>query len=362
MERSAPPSTIKTMQAVRSGHHATVYEVRRDPSLKNKDVIRDPTKKVFPFVGGSNYKGSWNMDQKEGFGVQVNPNNTKYEGEWANNKHNGRGTLWVKKGKSYIRQYVGDWADGEMDGQGVYYYDDGSIYKGGWLRNKRSNEGRCDYNNGDHYVGEWANDLQEGLGSMSYVNGNIYEGLWAGGKKEGPGLFYYASTKKMYQGEWHDDQPRCGEFRSPTPDEEQRFVRLLPKGLNHNDFKLPGLTLADPNEVIDIAVSDVRMNSVHRNEVEEGTRQSYIRPYALEKAHKVFKSVASKVDKQVISIYRLSEVLFELGLDLNASDVAEITSQLELKDTLDISFAEAVEIASYIHEQKQAAHHSEFNY
>lgn len=168
---------------------------------------------------------------------------------------------------------------------------------------------------------------------------------------------------QIYQGEWYDDQPRCGEFRSPTADEEQRFVRLLPKGLYHNDFQLPGLTLADPNEVIDIAVSDVRMNSVHKSHgTEEGNKQTYIRPYALEKAHKIFKSVSSKADQQVISIYRLSEVLFELGLDLNASDVAEITAQLELKDTLDISFAEAVEIATYIHEQKQAARHSDFSY
>ena len=140
-------------------------------------------------------------------------------------------------------------------------------------------------------------------------------------------------------------------------------MRLLPKGLYHNDFQLPGLTLADPNGIIDIAVSDVRMNSVHRPyELEGGAKQSYIRPHALEKAHKIFKSVASKSDQQVISIYRLAEVLYELGLDLNASDIAEITAQLELKDTLDISFAEAVEIATYIHEQKQAAHHSEFSY
>ena len=198
MERTVPMSTLKMQQAQRTGHHATVYEIRRDPSLKNRDIIRDPNKKVFPFVGGSHYKGSWNMDQKEGFGVQINPNNTKYEGEWQNNLYNGRGTLWVKKGKAYNRQYVGDWSNGDMDGQGVYYYEDGSIYKGGWLRNGRSGEGRLDFPNGDHYTGEWANNLQEGFGAMSYSNGNIYEGLWVQGKKEGPGLFYYASTKKVW--------------------------------------------------------------------------------------------------------------------------------------------------------------------
>lgn len=191
-------STIKMSQSLRNGHHATVYEVQRDPSLKNKDIIRESTKeRVFPFVSGSHYKGSWNDDQKEGFGVQINPNNTKYEGEWLANYYDGRGTLWIKKKKTYHRQYVGDWVRGNMEGQGVYYYEDDSVYKGGWIQNKKSGSGRYEYKNGDIYSGEWSNDLQDGFGTMSYADGNVYEGLWVKGNKEGPGLFYYASTKKV---------------------------------------------------------------------------------------------------------------------------------------------------------------------
>lgn len=185
------------LQSLRSGYRATIYEVRKDPELKNRDVIRDKSKKVFPFVSGSHYKGGWNLDKKDGFGIQINPDDTKYEGEWRNNKYDGRGTLWVKKNNAYARQYVGGWRDGNMEGQGVYYFDNGEIYRGGWLRNKKSGEGRLDYVNGDNYIGEWANDVQEGFGAMNYANGNIFEGLWSNGKKEGPGLFFYASTKKV---------------------------------------------------------------------------------------------------------------------------------------------------------------------
>lgn len=119
----------------------------------------------------------------------------------------------------------------------------------------------------------------------------------------------------------------------------------------HNEFQLPGLTLANPEGLIDLAVSEVRMNSVHHTAHNDNTSQSYIRPYALEKAHKMFNSLLAP-GKQGISIYRLEEVLHELGLNLTSSDITEIISQLELKDTLDVSFTEAVEIASYIHEQK----------
>jgi hypothetical protein len=71
-------------------------------------------------------------------------------------------------------------------------------------------QGRLENSNGDVYVGEWADDNEHGFGTLSYANGNVYEGLWSNGKKEGPGIFFYVSTKKIYQGEWLDDQPRCG--------------------------------------------------------------------------------------------------------------------------------------------------------
>lgn len=190
-------SEMRMQQSLRVGSHATVYEVRRDPSLKNKDVIRDPNKRVFPFVSGSKYKGEWQQDQKEGFGVQLNPDNTKYEGEWREGKYDGRGTLWVKKGRNYIRTYVGDWESGRMHGQGVFYFPDGGIYRGDWSLNVKTGQGRFEYSNGDVFVGEWRADKQEGFGTMSYANGNVYEGLWAQGQKEGPGIFYYASTKKV---------------------------------------------------------------------------------------------------------------------------------------------------------------------
>lgn len=197
MQKQKTTSALKMTQSLRTGHHATVYEVRRDPELRNKGVLREESKVVFPFVGGSHYKGSWNMDQKEGFGVQFNPNNTKYEGEWLTNKYHGRGTLWIKKGKTYNRRYVGEWSQGNMEGQGIYYYENGDIYRGGWLNNKRYGEGLMNSTNGDQYNGGWKNDLEDGFGTLSYANGNIYEGLWVKGKKEGPGLFYYASTKKV---------------------------------------------------------------------------------------------------------------------------------------------------------------------
>lgn len=54
----------KTLESYRMGNHSTVYEVRRDPELLNKDLIRDNKKPVFPFISGAVYRGEWLNDQK----------------------------------------------------------------------------------------------------------------------------------------------------------------------------------------------------------------------------------------------------------------------------------------------------------
>ena len=79
----------KTIQSYRHGSHATVYDVRRDPELKNKDVIRDKKKPVFPFISGAVYRGEWHNDEKCGFGAQTNPGGSKYDGEFLGNQYHG---------------------------------------------------------------------------------------------------------------------------------------------------------------------------------------------------------------------------------------------------------------------------------
>jgi len=93
----------KSALSFRTGERATYYDLRRDPQLNNKDVIREPGKRIFPFVSGSSYKGEWNNDVKEGLGKMLYADGSKYEGEWMANKRHGRGTLFIKKGKKIIQ-------------------------------------------------------------------------------------------------------------------------------------------------------------------------------------------------------------------------------------------------------------------
>lgn len=190
-------NTERTDFASRTGTRATVFEVRRDPSLNNKNILHNKSKQRFPFVQGSKYKGQWKDNHKDGFGVQMGADNSKYEGEWKLSKRHGRGTLWVKKESKSVKQYAGEWAEDNMEGYGFYYYDTGDVYRGQWQKNKRSGKGLIEYTNGDVFEGEWLNDMKHGPGILYLQNGNIYDGHWIADMKEGPGRFFYASTKKV---------------------------------------------------------------------------------------------------------------------------------------------------------------------
>ena len=259
--RPAFKSTLeKTLHSYRNGNHATVYDVRRDPELKNKDVIRDKKKPVFPFVSGAVYRGEWHNDEKSGFGTQTNPGGSKYDGEFQGNVYHGSGTLFVRRGKKRVKQYVGNWAYGKMNGFGTYFYESGEVYKGNWEDNKRSGQGRLEYPNGDYYEGEWLNDLQRGFGTLYLANGNVFEGLFRDGMKDGPGRFFYAATRKVYEGEWVEDDPRCGEYRDPTRDEtnfEDDKFREPP--IPRESFPLPAIGLLDPQGTLDLAKTETRL-------------------------------------------------------------------------------------------------------
>jgi hypothetical protein len=340
-------SAERMAQSYRNGHHATVYEVRKNPELMNTNVIRDLKElQRFPFVGGKSYKGQWKGDRKNGFGTEVNPDGTKYEGEWINNKRHGKGTIFKKSGKKLIRTYVGEWEAGFMCGSGTMYYANGEIYRGEWKKNKRSGKGRLDMNGGDYYEGDWLNDKKNGYGSLFLANGNSYEGLWMDDLKEGPGRFFYAATNKVYEGEWAEDAPRCGEYRQPSSDELSRFGE---PSVRKQNFDLPDIGLEAAGEVLDMAVTTVRMeNSDRRGIISNNNSGPVLSEENLEELRKIF----SSLDTDRTSFVQLQNMGPFFGAVGFPSEIDEtminLFTELDLTLETEISFPESVYILQYM--------------
>ncbi len=83
---------------------------------------------------GTVYSGQWDPKScnKEGHGVQIWQDGSKYEGQWVNGKANGKGRFILADGDIY----EGDWMDDKAHGIGTYKYSDGAIYNGEWVNDK----------------------------------------------------------------------------------------------------------------------------------------------------------------------------------------------------------------------------------
>ena len=84
---------------------------------------------------------------KAGWGTQVWPDGGKYEGEWHDNKANGKGQFWHADGDVY----EGNWKDDKANGYGLYQHADGA-----------------------RYLGEWRDDKQDGHGLETWADGSKY--------------------------------------------------------------------------------------------------------------------------------------------------------------------------------------------
>ena len=81
------------------------------------DGVKRVEKDWVTLENGIKYKGQWNVDSntKDGQGIQIWPDGSRYEGYWKNNKANGKGRLIHGDGDVY----EGDWVDDKAHGQGV---------------------------------------------------------------------------------------------------------------------------------------------------------------------------------------------------------------------------------------------------
>ena len=56
--------------------------------------------------------------------------------------------------------------------------EDKSKYEGQWKEDKPDGRGKLIYPNGDYFIGTWNNGNVDGNGKFVHLNGSIYDGNW----------------------------------------------------------------------------------------------------------------------------------------------------------------------------------------
>ena len=212
--------------------------------IENKNEYNSFIAPPLRFNNGQIYKGSWNIkNQRNGFGISINPNGLIYKGLWSNDKIGnyglflgkngnyfkgekegkleGRGEMEIKgkykyigdfkndlpNGKGFLEdyekqyQYNGDIVDGVKEGKGTLEYTDGTKYEGDFKDDLYDGKGIIKFNDGRIYEGELKEGKIKGIGKFKWEDGRVYEGEYNNYMKNGNGKFFW-NENKYYEGQW----------------------------------------------------------------------------------------------------------------------------------------------------------------
>ena len=188
----------------------TIVNSKRDNCIKTEENINIYIKQKKEYQNGV-YEGIMLNDKREIKGIMFYSNGAKYDGQWRNDKKNGKGIFTSShyyncKNKVGMK-YEGDFKDDKFDGYGITTYTNGDKYEGEWKNNKQYGKGTVSYLDGSKYDGEWVNGHFEGLGVFYLKNGEKYEGRFFDNKYNGYGKYYYNNGNYL-EGIFKNDHPR----------------------------------------------------------------------------------------------------------------------------------------------------------
>lgn len=150
---------------------------------------------------GTKYMGNFEDNQKSGYGVLIWPNNSYYEGEFCKGTISGLGRMYNINGQ-VLKGYF---ANGKLQGKGSEKWQDGIGYRGNFVNSKKHGKGILSIPGISVYEGEFVNDMFEGKGILTYDDGKSYNGMWKEGQMHGKGIFKWPSGK-VYEGEYFNGQ------------------------------------------------------------------------------------------------------------------------------------------------------------
>ena len=150
------------------------------------------------------YKGWWEKDKQNGFGIEKWPK-LEYYGEYINGNKEGYGVLNIKDGI-----YEGEMKDGNLNGIGTFIFKDKRKYEGEFINNKIEGHGILYWPDGKIFVGSFKDDFQNGFG-IFYTSQKIYIGIWQNMLLEGEVIVIEGDKRKKQlweKGECYKNLPQ----------------------------------------------------------------------------------------------------------------------------------------------------------
>lgn len=143
----------------------------------------------------------WNPDETPDLTI-------RWTGECKNGRANSIGVLeWLKDGKlqsASQRTYIDGWL--QIRSSGSFTWPNGSRYEGEFLDGKHTGKGVFTLPNGNRYEGDFVDGKRTGKGVFTWPNKERYEGEFLNGKFHGNGALI-ATDGERYESEFSEGLP-----------------------------------------------------------------------------------------------------------------------------------------------------------
>ena len=156
------------------GNEENISPIKRKESmvLSDEDIVKEDKEhplsrrssvKIRSFhLNKEQYHGqTFGEMMKEGYGVYYYQNGDKYDGQWKDDKKEGKGYFFYKETGEV---YKGNFSNDLPNGIGIYYFKNGDRYEGSFKDGKKHGKGTIIFKNGGKFKGEFKNDLKHGKG------------------------------------------------------------------------------------------------------------------------------------------------------------------------------------------------------
>eukprot|EP00826_Nyctotherus_ovalis_P003501 TRINITY_DN10713_c0_g4_i2.p1 TRINITY_DN10713_c0_g4~~TRINITY_DN10713_c0_g4_i2.p1 ORF type:complete len:293 (-),score=67.71 TRINITY_DN10713_c0_g4_i2:769-1647(-) len=166
------------------------------------------------------YKNRNCETRRDGIGVLIYRNGSRFDGYFMNGLPEGRGrTVFISgdvheglyhQGKPHGKgmmeradesRYEGEFKDGRQHGKGTETWSDGSCYEGNYANDAKEGFGKLKWPNKSEYVGEFRDNSINGAGIYRWPDGKTYNGEWKDYQMHGKGVFTWPDGRK-YKGEY----------------------------------------------------------------------------------------------------------------------------------------------------------------
>lgn len=151
--------------------------------------------------GGDRYEGDFRENKREGRGILFKADGSRYEGEFKNDQPEGHGVSYLPGGATIEAEFK----DGLANGFGVVLMPSGGRYLGNFRNGRYDGRGTFITHDNIRFDGEWREGAQIGPGTITHPDGMRIEGQMRNTKPDGSACVVRRNGERTC-GTWRDGQ------------------------------------------------------------------------------------------------------------------------------------------------------------